>query len=151
MKKLLAVLMTVLVPLTLVACGGDDDKGPSKADYIEKADAICKRSDTETNAIFEAAFEDPQDPQPDEAQAALEEALPVVKKDLQELKDLEAPEDDKTETDAIWTAIDAGIKTLEEASADPDAALASLLSEPFAPGEKLAGEYGMKDCGPDEE
>ena len=149
MKKLIAVLIVCLVPLGLVACGDDEDKGPSKADYIEKADAICARSDKETDAIFEQAFEDPQKPTPDEAQAALDEALPVVEKDLKELEALEPPKDDKETTDAIWTAIDAGVKTLKEASADPNASLVALTSEPFAPGDKLAGDYGMKDCGPD--
>lgn len=150
MKRLLAVLIVALVPLGLAACGDDDD-GPSKADYIEKADAICARSDKETDAIFDAGFEDPADPQPEEAQEALKAALPVVKEDLEELKALEKPKDDEDEIDAIWTAIEEGITTLEEASADPDQSLVALTSEPFAPGEKLAGDYGMEDCGPDDE
>jgi hypothetical protein len=144
------VLIVCLVPFGLAACGDDDD-GPSKADYIEEADAICARSDKETQAIFDAAFEDPQDPQPEEAQEALKSALPVVKEDLEELKALEKPKDDEDEIDAIWTAIDEGIATLEEASADPETSLTALTSEPFAAGEKLAGDYGMDDCGPDDE
>lgn len=149
MNKLAALLILVLVPLALAACGGDD--GPSKEDYIADADEICARSDKETDAVFEQAFENPQEPKPAEAQAALEEALPIVKKDLTELKGLEKPEGDEDEIDAIWEAIDTGIKTLEEASADPNASLVALTSEPFAAGEKLAGDYGMKECGPDEE
>jgi hypothetical protein len=148
MKKLTALLL-VLIPLALAACGGDD--GPSKEDYIADADEICARSNKETDAIFEQAFENPQKPEPEEAQAALKEALPVVKKDLEELKGLEKPKGDEDEIDAIWAAIDTGIQTLDEASADPNAALVSLTSEPFAAGEKLAGDYGMKDCGPDPE
>ena len=149
MNKLAALLILVLVPLALAACGGDD--GPSKDDYIADADKICERSDKETEAVFEQAFEDPQNPKPDEAQAALEEALPIVKEDLTELKGLDKPEGDEEEIDAIWEAIDTGIKTLEEASADPNASLVALTSEPFAAGEKLAGDYGMKECGPDED
>ena len=151
MKKFVTALIVCLVPLALAACGGDDeDKGPSKADYIKKADAICARSDKEIDALFSQTFEDPQAPTPEEAQAALEEGIPVVKKDLAELKALEPPEDDKDEVAAIWTAIDEGIATLEEASADPDTSLAALTSEPFAAGEKLAGDYGMHStgCGP---
>jgi hypothetical protein len=150
MKKLFAVLIVALVPFGLAACGDDDD-GPSKETYIKEADAICARSDRETDEIFNNAFEDPADPQPEEAQEALKAALPVVKEDLEELKALEKPKDDEDEIDAIWTAIDEGIATLEEASADPATSLTALTSEPFAAGEKLAGDYGMDDCGPDEE
>ena len=150
MKKLCAVLIVALVPLGLVACGDDDDKGPSKADYIKEADAICARSDNDTQEIFDAAFADPSDPQPEEAQEAIKAALPVVKKDLAELRALEEPKDDKDEVEAIWVAIDEGIATLDEASADPATSLTALTSEPFAPGERLAGDYGMDACGPDE-
>lgn len=148
MKKLVATLTLVLVPFALAACGGDDDEGTSKDDYIAKADAICARSDAETDKVFEAAFENPQNPQPDEAQAAIQEALPGVKTALQQLRALEKPEDDADRIDAIWTAADEGVATLEEASADPAASLAALSADPFGPSEKLAGAYGMKDCGP---
>jgi predicted small lipoprotein YifL len=147
MKKLLTTLIVALVPLALAACGGDEDKGPSKADYIEKADAICARSDKETNAIFEAGITDPQDPDPDEAQAAIQEALPIVKKDLAEVKALEKPKGDEEQIDAIWAAVDTGVSNLEVAGADPDTAAAALGTEPFAESEKLADAYGMKACG----
>ena len=150
MKKLVAALLVALVPLTLAACGGDDDEGPSKTEYIEKADALCRSSDAKTNAIFQEAFADPQNPEPEEAQAAIQEALPDVKNTLEELKALEKPKDDEEEIDKIWAAADEGVKTLEEASADPADSLASLLAEPFAESERLAGAYGMKDCAEDE-
>ena len=146
MTKLLVALIAILVPLGLVACGGDDE-GPSKAEFIEKADTICAKSDKDTNAIFEEAFEDPQKPKPDEAQAAIKKALPVVKENLEELKDLETPKDDEEDVETIWASVQTGIETLEEASASPDSSLAALLSEPFAQADKLAKDYGMKDCG----
>ncbi len=149
MKKLVAALILALVPMALAACGGDE--GPSKSEYIDKADAICARSDAETDRIFEEAFEDPQDPQPEEAQTAIKQSLPGVKKAVAELKDLEKPEGDEDEIDRIWTAADAGVKTIEEASATPETSLTALTTEPFAESERLATEYGMKDCGEDDD
>jgi hypothetical protein len=149
MKKLIAALVVCLVPLALVACGGDDDKGPSKADYIEEADALCAKSDVQTDKIFEESFEDPQKPQPEEAQAAIKEALPVVKDNLEKLKDLEKPKDDEEEIETIYASVETGIESLDEASANPDQSLAALLAEPFAQANKLAKDYGMNECGDD--
>lgn len=151
MKKLLATLVVAVLPLGLVACGEDEDKGPSKADYIKEADAICARSNQETDAIFEEAVENPRKPKPDEAQAAIEQAVPVLDKDIKELKALEPPKDDKDQVAAIWSALEEGVTTLEEASADPEASLVALVNDPFAAGEKLADEYGMKACGSNNE
>ena len=151
MKKLLAMLIVAVVPLGLVACGGDEDKGPSKADYIKDADKICARSNQETDAIFAEAAEDPNKPKPKEAQAAIRQAIPVLEKDIEELKALEAPKGDEDQVAAIWSALEEGAQKLDEASADPEASLVALASDPFSAGGKLAGEYGMKTCGPGDE
>jgi hypothetical protein len=147
MRKLLTALI-VAIPLALAACG-DDDKGPSKSEFIEKADTICAKSDKDTNAIFEEGFEDPQKPKPEEAQAAIKKTLPILKENLDELKDLERPKDDDEEIETIFASVETGVESLEKASASPDASLAALLSEPFAQADKLAKDYGMKDCGAD--
>ena len=148
MKKLVVALI-VAVPLVFAACGGDDDEGPSKAEFIEKADTICAKSDKDTDAIFVEAVEDPEKPKPEEAQAAIKEALPVLKENIEELKELETPKDDEEEIETIFASMDTGVETLEKASASPDSSLAVLASEPFAQADKLAADYGMKDCGED--
>lgn len=147
MKKLTTALL-VCLPFAFAACGGDDE-GPSKADYIKDADALCAESDAKTDKIFEEGFEDPQDPQPDEAQAAIKEALPLVKDNLEKLRDLEKPKDDEEDIEAIYNSVETGIEALDEGSASPDSSLAVLLSEPFAQAGKLARDYGMKQCGED--
>lgn len=148
MRKLTATLITAVMAGGLVACG-DDDEGPSKSEYIEEADAICARSDAETDKIFEDAFEDPEKPQPDEAQAALRKGLPVVNEALEDIKELEKPKDDEEELEKWIAATEAGITTLEEASKTPETSLTALVGEPFAESEKLADAYGMKTCGAD--
>jgi hypothetical protein len=150
MKKLTATLITALMAATFAACGGDDDEGPSKADYIEEVDKICARSDAETERISGEAFEDPQDPQPDEAQAFLKQGLPVVQDALEDIEEVEKPKDDEERLEEWIAATEAGITSLEEASQAPETSLTALVGEPFAESEKIADEYGMKACGADD-
>jgi hypothetical protein len=148
--KLIAALVAASIPFSLAACGGDDDEGPSKDDYIAEVDKVCARSDAETTRLAEEAFEDPQDPQPDEAQAFLEKGLPVVKQAVEDIEEVEKPKDDEEKLEEWIAATEAGVTTLEEASQTPDTSLTALVGEPFAESEKIAEEYGMDDCGPDE-
>ncbi|HEX8066740.1 MAG TPA: hypothetical protein VF520_09465 [Thermoleophilaceae bacterium] len=146
MKGLLAAVLAGSLALGLVACGGDD--GVSKADYIEKADAICAQGDKENQAIVEKSFEDQQDPQPEEAQSAIREVVPLQKARLAKLRELEKPDGDESKLDAIYTAVQAGIASLEQAGQDPTASLAILKSQrgPFDAADRLAKDYGFKDC-----
>ena len=149
MRKSTAALITALIAGGLVACGGDDE-GPSKAEYIEEVDKICARSDAETDRLAQEAFEDPEKPTPGEAQAFLEKGLPVVQDALEDVDEVEKPKDDEEKLEEWIAATQAGITTLEEASQSPDTSLTALVGEPFAESEKIAEEYGMEDCGPDE-
>ena len=150
MRKLTAALITALMAGGIVACGDDEDEGPAKSDYIAEVDKICARSDAETNRLAEEAFEDPEDPQPDEAQAFLKQGLPVVQDALEDIEQVEKPKDDEERLEEWIAATEAGVTSLEEASATPETSLTALVGEPFAESEKIAEEYGMKDCGPDE-
>ncbi|HEX8744934.1 MAG TPA: hypothetical protein VF712_17550 [Thermoleophilaceae bacterium] len=134
--------------LALAACGGDDDKGPSKDEFVQKADAICAKSDREGEAIAKRSFENPKKPTPEEAQAAIREAVPMQKEALAELKALEEPEGDEQTLDEYYAAIEKGITTFETAAEDPQLSLELLAAgdAPFAEANELAKEYGMKDC-----
>jgi hypothetical protein len=134
-----------LMALALAAagCGGDDDKGPTKAAYIAKADAICKASD----AKIEAAAGQIADPNDAEAVKAFVTAtlIPNVEGQVKELRALDKPKDDADEIDAIYDAVEAGVA---KGKSDP----ASLLSattgvSPFADANTKAQAYGMKSCG----
>jgi hypothetical protein len=150
MRKLLTALVIAIMAGGVAACGGDDDKGPSKAEYIEEVDRICAQSDAETNRLAGDAFEDPEKPKPEEAQAFLEQGVPVVKEAIEDIKEVEKPKDDEEKLEEWITATESGATTLEEASQDPETSLTALVGEPFAASEKIADEYGMKDCGSDE-
>jgi hypothetical protein len=149
MKKLTTALLIAVFAGGVAACG-DEDEGPSKAEYIEEVDKICAKSDAETNRLAGDAFEDPEKPKPEEAQAFLKQGVPVVNEAIEDIEDVEKPKDDEEKLEEWIAATKAGATSLEEASADPETSLTALLGEPFAESEKIADEYGMKDCGSDE-
>lgn len=150
MRKLTMALLIAVMAGGVVACG-DEDEGPSKAEYIEEVDKICAKSDAETNRLASEAFEDPEKPQPDEAQAFLEQGVPVVQEAVEDIKEVEKPKDDEEKLEEWITATEAGVTSLEEASQAPETSLTALVGEPFAESEKIADEYGMKECGSDED
>ena len=150
MRKLMTALVIATMAGGVAACGGDDDKGPSKDDYIADVDKICARSDAETNRLASEAFEDPEKPKPDEAQDFLKQGVPVVQEAVEDIKEVEKPKDDEEKLEEWIAATEAGVTTLEEASQSPETSLTALVGEPFAESEKIADEYGMKDCGSDE-
>lgn len=136
----------------LAGCG-DDDEGPSKADYIETADRVCADADPKLDEIWRRGG-----PKPDakRAQAVLAALVPEERKLLTELRAVEKPEGDQDEIDRIWAARERAVDELEAAARTPASALAYLESEDDggeAPGggafdeaSRLAAEYGLVDC-----
>jgi len=150
MKRLTTALLIAVFAGGVAAGCGDEDEGPSKAEYIEEVDKICARSDAETERLASEAFEDPEKPKPDEAQTFLKQGVPVVQEALEDIEEVEKPKDDEEKLEEWIAATEAGVTSLEEASQDPTTSLTALVGEPFAESEKIADEYGMKDCGSDE-
>jgi hypothetical protein len=138
----------------LPACG-DDDEGPSKSEYIEKADAVCAAADVKLDEIYRSGV-GVDDPSPSQAQAGLRAMLPEERTLLSELRALEAPADDQDEIDRIYAARERAVDGIEAAARTPASAIAYVEAElgegqgegtgSFAEFSRLAGEYGMADC-----
>jgi hypothetical protein len=138
------------IALVLAGCGGGDDKGLSKADYIKQADAICQKGDDATNKALQAALQalgtdKPTDEQ--QAKLAADVAVPNVETQLTALKALGKPKDGGDEVDAM-------VKALEDATAkvkaDPTLLTNDGSSEsPFADANAKAKAFGLKVCGSD--
>ena len=148
MTKLTALMVAAALPLGLIACGGDDDEGPSKEDFVKDANAICVKTNAEVEQVASDAFADPEKPEPREAQAYLAELVPILRQQQLDLEDLEKPKDDEEEIEAILTAADTGITALAEGSKNEDQALAVVIAgdETFAEANKLATDYGLDEC-----
>ncbi len=144
MKKKSLLLATLFAATALVAtgCGGDDssdEEAPTKAAYIEQADAVCTSTLTEISAIAEDLPNDINSP---EVQTAItEEVLPRYQDELVELRDLTPPEGDEDSTASIYDAVEEALQKVED---DP-----SALDEEdtFSDANQQAQDYGLEVCG----
>jgi hypothetical protein len=94
MTSRIALILTIVASLALAACGSSDDK-PTKAEYIEKADAVCKKYDDAIQAEGEKALAGNKNPTQAEIQQLQKQiVVPQLEKDSDELQALDRPEGD---------------------------------------------------------
>jgi len=141
MKKPFAL---TIVAAMAVGCGSSDD-GPSKADFVKKADAVCAKGDKQIDAAASRTFTGKKVPN----QAVLTrfikaESLPAVRKQIDDIKKLEPPKGDEDKVKAITDGVD---DALAKTEAQPQLAIAGGAKNPFTGPNKLARDYGLKRCG----
>jgi hypothetical protein len=143
------LLPTLAAVALLAACGGDD--GPSKDEFIEEADAICAEGETKAEELGRDAFADPQNPTREEVLTLLQEAVPIQRDIIDQVRALEQPADDEDEIDAFLTEAEQATNEVAEIR-DPQAAIAFFEStetpnDPFYEADQAAQDYGLKVCG----
>jgi hypothetical protein len=143
MRRTSFALAGAMGSLALAACGGGG--APSKAEYIKKADAICAKGNQEAATAARSALTS-NNPSPEEAQAAVAKVVPVLKKHVAELKALKRPDGDKEQLNTLYAAVDKVVASYEEAAQDPTKAAALFKSDVNDEANKLAADYGMKEC-----
>lgn len=154
----IALLAGVLaVALSLVGCGGGGSdpstSSLSKAEFIKKADAICKAGGKRTQSEFTAYVEEKKisaknEPTPAQfAEVSDEIQIPAYKRQVGEIRALGVPAGEEEQITALLDALDVGIEKIEDA--DPQEALESS-NKMFAEADDLAEAYGLKVCGQSE-
>jgi hypothetical protein len=142
--KLLGLVAALAAAAALAGCGGD---GPSKAEFVKKADAAC----AQTNK----AHPPPAAPK-NLKEAAKQQAEEIgIRKDLDaKLKDLDVPDDSKDDFDAYNKGTEKIIVALDrarKAAADENETQYGVESQAFekaaADREKTAIKLGFKICG----
>jgi hypothetical protein len=128
--------------MVVAGCGSSNDKGPSKADYIVKADAICKTGNDAINAGVKSLGQSPSEA--DVTTFLTGTVVPNIEGQLTKLRALDQPKDDKDTINAIYDALEADIG---KAKSDPATLNASGSTSPFADANAKAKAYGMKVCG----
>ena len=147
LRPIVACLVAGALVTGLAACGGDE--GPTKEEWISKADALCADANTEAETLTAEAFENPENPTGEEAQEFVTKAADLTRELTREIRALEQPEDEEERIEAILTAAEAATKEYEETGQDPDASLLLVTGEAPDPAEtadRRAREFGMKDC-----
>jgi hypothetical protein len=155
-----------IVALGLLGCGGGDD-GPTKDDFISKADEICKDVRAEGEAIDKS---DPKTPQ--ELVQYADRADKFIAGGLERIKDIELPKDSadregaqayvdqleksgngveqlKTDAGELQQAVEANDKAQVQSVGEQLKQTAQEVKDAGNEADKLATDYGMKECGKD--
>lgn len=138
----------LLAALGSTGCMGDD--GDGRQSFVEEADAVCSDAQVQISRV-----QQPQDPR-DPLQVALflERAVPIARSQNRRLRELERPEDRRTEINAFLGALEAEVDSAERMLAaarreDREAVQATLQDAGLAAAQtrQFAQRLGMKVCG----
>jgi hypothetical protein len=143
--------LTSVLALVGAGCGGDDDddgggaSNVTKEEFIANADEICAGYTERGEALGDDLAADAST---EEVSAViLEDALPLFREQIAELRELDLPEADADELEQLWDDLEAGADEFEQQlEDDPEVALSDDF-DPFAEANAFATEYGMEECG----
>jgi uncharacterized protein (UPF0333 family) len=149
----LACVAALSVVLTLAACGSSDDSNSSstasisKSEFLKKGNAACQQGNQQINAAGKQVFgtngNHKNPTQAEQTKFATDTLIPVVQKEIDQIKTLGAPKGDEAQVKAV---VDAAQAALDKGKANPTALIQSD-SDPFAKANKLANDYGLTVCG----
>ena len=161
-----ALLVLVLaVPVLVAACGGGDDEGGgrerlSKTELVERANAICSDFDKRVEEIqkkYEARITGFEDEKSLDALAEFAgESRSTVEDGVEELRELEPPEDLEDRYDAWLATADQTLERIDElaeaAEARDRAEVGKIIrqvGEEEQDSDRLAQELGLTECAND--
>jgi hypothetical protein len=139
----LALIATVAAGTLLTACGGDDDE-LTKAQFIQQADAICKKGNQRIDAAAEQVFSSGKEPSKAQLeQFASETLIPDIQRQVDDVRALDEPSDDEDQVNAF---LDSAQAELDKGKQDP---LYMTTDESFQKTNQLGQQYGFKICSQD--
>jgi hypothetical protein len=147
-KAMFAVALAVAV-VAAAGCGGSDDDdstGPetsdlTKQEWIAQADQICVEGDKDIGRQAGEFFDGKPTPA-ESTQFSHEVVLPSIQAQVDQIRELGAPEGDEEQVEAMLDAVDEG---LAKAETDGSALQEGALDE----GTALVQAYGATACGAD--
>jgi uncharacterized protein with von Willebrand factor type A (vWA) domain len=150
-KQLIGLFAGLLaVGLVVTGCGGGGDSSTvtiTKAEFVKKADAACKKGEERIQTDFRnylKEHEELTEPTEEQFSKLVDVVLTAnVEQELDEIRALGIPSGDDDQVEAFLEAREEG---LEKAEAEPKAVVQGSES-PFTKASKLAKEYGLKACG----
>lgn len=142
-----ALIGAITIAVAVSGCGGSSEgatSGSTKAEFVRKGNAICKKAEEDQIASFADATAK-IDPTTKLSLAEREALLfpatvPPLRRMTEELGDLSAPEGEEEAVEAIVTAYEDGLERSEANHA------AGISGDAFVAASKLANEYGLS-CG----
>ena len=139
-----SLLAAAAVVVALAGCGGGEEPRPAKADYLRRANAICRVANAKVVTGAKQAFGDAAPTLAQIRAYADTTFFPVIERELRDLRALRAPEGDDARTAEIFDAVEAGLR---RARTDPAQLGVPGASGPFARANARADAYGLTVCG----
>ena len=141
MRAPAAICAVAIVAALGVGCGGGSSSN-DKADFIAKAEQICKRSAAQLNLTITQKF-GPGATKPDLVQFTKTVALLNIEGQLQQIRALPQPSEDRTVLNRYYSEFERGIA---EVKRDPELVVRSSVPAAFKHADKLARAYGITGC-----
>jgi hypothetical protein len=143
-RLIIGVLILFCATVLGVKCGGNDRL--SKAEFQQQANAICAKYQKRIDAVGQpASIEEIAD--------WVDKVIPLVEQEIDEMDDLNPPEEDQEAFDQMIAKAeetrDAGEELGDAAERNDQAAVQAALKEGQASGDeadRLAGELDLDDC-----
>jgi hypothetical protein len=140
-----ALWVTILV--LVAGCGGDDRL--SREEFVSEAEAICDE--------FDQRVEDVDEPQSaEDVERYVNEVRPVIEDGLDELRELQPPEELEEQWDELVARNDESLEVLDDlsqAAADGDEARLQEISDEASrqdnETDRIARAIGLQKCGSD--
>jgi predicted nucleic acid-binding Zn-ribbon protein len=144
---MLRLVWALVGPVLLLSagCGGGEDR-LSTAEFQERVNAICAKYDKQVDAIGAPSSVE-------EIPAYVAKVLPIVEREVDEMKAVEPPEEDQEAFDAMIGeaegALEAGRDLSDAAEENDQAAIEQALNEGNAASDRAdehARELGLTEC-----
>ncbi len=141
--------MAVLAVMAGAAACGGDDKGPalSQAEFINQANAACVAGDEELEKAGEDLATAGQPKTEEIAEFFLERAVPIARRKLDQIEELNPPADKR---EAVKDMLAAGREAIDEVADglkdDPAAYLTEKGPDPFDDFDEMARDLGLDKC-----
>jgi hypothetical protein len=144
MLRVAVALVTGALALAASACGGED--ALSEEEFQKQGNAICLKYDQQIEDISTPTSVE-------EVPAYVNKALPIVERQIEDMKELSPPEEDQETFDSMIEeaekTVQAGRELGEAAEAKDDAAIEQALNEGNTASDRAdehATTLGLTDC-----
>jgi hypothetical protein len=132
--------MVAVLGLVALGCGGGDDN-LTKAQFIQQADAICKKGNKQIDAAAEKIFPTKQGPSKAQlTQFASETLIPNIQRQVDDVRALDEPSEDSDQVNEFLDSADA---ELDKGREDP---LYMTSDQSFSKTNEMGKQYGFKVC-----
>ncbi|MGH9036827.1 MAG: hypothetical protein ACRD0O_13770 [Acidimicrobiia bacterium] len=148
MRRIAGTLAVLALLGGTAACGGDD-KGPalSAEEFVKQANAACVAGDEELEKAGEDLVKSGQPKTQEIADFFLDKAVPIARRKLDQIEDLNPPADKRA---AVKDMLAAGREAIDEVAEglgdDPEAYLNEKGPDPFDDFDEMAREMGLDRC-----